>query len=401
MNNYHVVRVAPIVGLTLRQEIAADPSYQGLSYDEYLEKILAGNYNYSDVFAYEMRKLGNRVEEIVYDVEGLQKQWAKENDLHLEPDELWQEKIVLAQLKKLNPDVVYIQSFSRITPKAIYAIKDQIPNLKKIAVHSGFPNGMDVVTKDTLVLAGFPNIQKTFSELGCETHLLYHFWDERILARMQPTERQIPFSFIGTSGNGFGDGHKTRYWELLKLAHNTPLECWVDDKDAFQDPESDANPFVEFPLKEHFYKDLAADYSQYPKPTSPLRYLLPRGTAHRPVYGDDFFQTLHDSLVTFQRHTDTMYSEIGAMRVFQATGAGACLLTNDGDNMSDLFERDTEVVTYSSLHECIEKANYLIDNPEKAKEIAKKGQERTLRSHTAKQRYAEVHDILQKALKRS
>ena len=127
--------------------------------------------------------------------------------------------------------------------------------------------------------------------------------------------------------------------------------------------------------------------------------MLPKGTAHKPVYGDDYFQTIHDSLVTFQRHTDTMYSEIGAMRVFQATGAGSCLLTNDGDNMSDLFERDTEVVTYSSLHECIEKANYLIDNPEKAREIARKGQERTLRSHTAKQRYAEVHDYLVKALK--
>lgn len=398
MNNYHVVRVSPIVGLTLREAIAADPAYQDLDYQTYLDKILAGNYNYSDVFSHEMRKLGNRVEEIVYDVEGLQKQWAKENDLALEPGEHWQVKIVLEQLKKLNPDVVYIQSFSRVSPQAVAAVKDEIPNLKKIVVHTGFPNGMDVVTKDTIVLAGFPNIQKIFNELGCETHLIYHFWDERILARMQPDQKTIPFSFIGTSGNGFGDGHKTRYWELLKLAHNTPLECWIDDKDAFQDPAGPTNPFIEFPLQAHFYRDLQADHSSYPKPFSPLRYLLPTGTAHKPVYGDAYFQTLHDSLVTFQRHTDTMYAEIGAMRVFQATGAGACLLTNDGDNMSDLYERDTEVVTYTSLQECIEKANYLIDHPEKAREIAKKGQQRTLRSHTAEARYAEVHHILQKAL---
>ncbi|MCY7294511.1 glycosyltransferase [Alteromonas sp. a30] len=399
MNNYHVVRIAPVVNLTLRQEIAADPSYQGLSYDAYLEKILAGNYNYSDVFAYEMRKLGNRVDEIVYDVEGLQKQWAKENDLAMADGELWQVKIVLEQLKSLNPDVVYLQGFTRITAAAIYAIQDELPNVKKIAVHSGFPNGHDVVTKDTIIFAAFPNIQKSFSELGCETHLIYHFWDERILARMKPTQREIPFSFIGTSGNGFGPGHKTRYWELLKLAHNTPLEGWIDDKDAFVDPESDTNPFIEFPLKEQYYKDLDADYSTYPNPFAPMRYLMPKGTVHKPVYGDDYFQTLHDSLVTFQRHTDAMYSEIGAMRVFQATGAGACLLTNDGDNMSDLFERDTEVVTYTSLHECIEKANYLIEHPEKAREIAKKGQERTLRSHTAKERYAEVHQHLVNALK--
>lgn len=400
MNNYHVVRISPVVNLTLRQEIAVDPEYQGLSYEAYLEKFLAGNYNYSDVFAYEMRKLGNRVDEIVYDVEGLQKQWAKENDLDLVEGEHWQVKIVLEQLKKLNPDVVYIQSFSRVSPKAIDEIKDQLPNLKKIAVHSGFPNGLDVVTKDTLIFAGFPNIQKSFNEIGCETHLIYHFWDERILGRMKPTERETPFSFIGTSGNGYGPGHKTRYWELLKLAHHTKLEGWIDDKDAFIDPESETNPFIEFPLKSQYYKDLEADYSRYPNPFAPLRYLMPKGTVHKPVYGDAYFQTLHDSLVTFQRHTDAMYSEIGAMRVFQATGAGACLLTNDGDNMSDLFEKDTEVVTYSSLHECIEKANYLTDNPEKAREIARKGQERTLRSHTAKERYAEVHQHLLNALKR-
>ncbi len=400
MNNYHVVRVAPVVNLTLRQELAADPSFEGLDYDAYLEKILAGNYNYSDVFSHEMRKLGNRVEEIVYDVEGLQKQWAKENGLSVNPSEHWQLKIVLEQLKKLNPDVVYLQGFTRVTAAAIYAIQDEIPNLKKIAVHSGFPNGLDVVTKDTIIFGAFPNIQKAFSEIGCETHLVYHFWDERILSRLNPTERQIPFSFIGTSGNGFGYGHKTRYWELLKLTHNTPMECWVDDKDEFKDPSTDSNPFIEHPLKEHFYKDLAPDYDAYPNPFAPLRNFIPQGTAHKPVYGDAYFQTLHDSLMTFQRHTDAMYSEIGAMRVFQATGAGSCLVTNDGVNMRDLYEPDEEVVTYSSLHECIEKVNYLIEHPEKAKAIAQKGQERTLRCHTAKQRYAEINEHLINSLKR-
>lgn len=399
MKNYHVVRVAPVVNLTLRQALDADETFTELNYDAHLEKILAGNYNYSDVFSHQMRKLGNRCEEIVYEVESLQKKWAVENDIYIAPGEQWQLKITLEQLKKLNPDIVYLQSFSRITAEAIYAIQSEIPNLKKIAVHSGFPNGLDVVTEDTIILAGFPNIKRSFEAIGCESHLVYHFFDERIVDRFDVSKKHtVPFSFIGTSGHGYGDGHKTRYWELLKLGHNSPLECWLDDKDAFISPDSAANPYTERPLKEAFYNNLSDNLNAYPKPFSPLRYLLPTGSVHQPVYGWEYFQTLYNSLVTFHRHTDAMYTEIGAMRVFQATGAGACLMTNNGSNMQDLYEPDEEVVTYSSLAECIEKANYLIRHPEKAKEIAKKGQQRTMRCHTAEQRYLKVHEILSNAI---
>lgn len=398
MKNFHVVRVAPVVNLTLRQEIESDSKYKELSYHDFLHSLLQEHYNYGDVFSHYMNVIGNQAEEIVYDVESLQKRWAQENDVKIEPGEQWQLKIVLEQLKKMNPDVIYLQGFTRITAKAIYEVMDEIPNLKKVAVHSGFPNGEDVVTSDTIIFAGFPNIYKTFSELGCDTHLLYHFFDERVLNNISSSEKNIPFSFVGTTGYGYGPGHKTRYWELLKLAHSTPLHGWFDDKDGFEDPNEAKRFFVDKPMHDYVYHDLNDDISQYPNPITQLRNLVAPERVHKPVYGWDYFQLLHDSMITYQRHTDAMAIEIGAMRVFQATGVGSCLVTNDGVNMRDLYDPDTEVVTYSSLEECVEKVNYLINHPKVASDIAQKGQERTLRSHNAKERYAQVHEILSRAI---
>ena len=87
------------------------------------------------------------------------------------------------------------------------------------------------------------------------------------------------------------------------------------------------------------------------------------------------------------------------MRMFQATGVGSCLLTDTASNMQDLYEPDVELVTFSCVAECVEKANYLMANPAKAREIANKGQQRTLRDHSSQARYNTFHQIMLEALK--
>jgi len=84
--------------------------------------------------------------------------------------------------------------------------------------------------------------------------------------------------------------------------------------------------------------------------------------------------------------------------MFQATGMGACLLTDTGNNMSDLFDEDTEVVTYSSTEECVEKLDYLLKHDDKRREIARAGQRRTLRDHTTQKRCEQIHEWLNELL---
>jgi spore maturation protein CgeB len=83
------------------------------------------------------------------------------------------------------------------------------------------------------------------------------------------------------------------------------------------------------------------------------------------------------------------------MRLYEATGVGAMLLTDRKDNLHELFEIDKEVVSYSSKEEAAELVRYYLDHPEESQKIAQAGQARTLRDHTYEKRMSELVSILQ------
>jgi spore maturation protein CgeB len=101
-----------------------------------------------------------------------------------------------------------------------------------------------------------------------------------------------------------------------------------------------------------------------------------------------------ESLVTFNVHIDNARNAASNMRLFEATGMGACLLTDGGEGMSDYFEPDREVVVYAGANEAVEKARWLIANPEKARAIGEAGFQRTLRDHTFEKRIPLLKSLL-------
>ena len=117
-----------------------------------------------------------------------------------------------------------------------------------------------------------------------------------------------------------------------------------------------------------------------------------------PVMGMDMYNILHQSIVTFNKHTDATQGDVGNMRLFEATGTGTCLITDLGYNLCDLFDTDKEVMTYSSIDEAVEKANYLLGHPAVAAEIASAGQKRVLKDHTTFQRCRQIDEVIQKKL---
>ena len=75
------------------------------------------------------------------------------------------------------------------------------------------------------------------------------------------------------------------------------------------------------------------------------------------------------------------------MRLYEATGVGSLLLTDEGANLSELFEPGREVVTYADVDDLVEKARHYLAHDEERRAIASAGQARTLRDHT----YAAPH----------
>ena len=63
--------------------------------------------------------------------------------------------------------------------------------------------------------------------------------------------------------------------------------------------------------------------------------------------------------------------------MYEATGIGTLLLTDNKKNLSEIFIPGIEVIAYDSVADAIEKANYYLQNEEERIIIAKKGQQRT------------------------
>jgi len=117
-----------------------------------------------------------------------------------------------------------------------------------------------------------------------------------------------------------------------------------------------------------------------------------------PLYGIEMMKALSNSKIGFNSHAGIAGDYAANIRLFEVTGVGSCLLTDHKKNITDFFEPDKEVVTYSSSEECVEKVNWLLSHPDELKQIAVAGQKRTLKDHTFKRRAETLHEIILKSL---
>lgn len=110
------------------------------------------------------------------------------------------------------------------------------------------------------------------------------------------------------------------------------------------------------------------------------------------AWGRDYFDVLGRSRLTLNRHGEVHSAkrEDGPgrdwfacnMRLFEATGMGACLFTEQSANLTDLFEPFVEVVPFISPRDLAQRVRYYLDHPHVARTIAERGQQRVLNEHT-------------------
>jgi len=110
------------------------------------------------------------------------------------------------------------------------------------------------------------------------------------------------------------------------------------------------------------------------------------------------FRTLAASKIVVNYHGDVAQSYANNMRLFEATGTGALLVTDWKTNLHEMFEIDKEVIAYRTHEECAEMIRYYLEHEEEREQIARAGQQRTLRDHTYYQRMQDLVDIVQRYL---
>ncbi len=90
------------------------------------------------------------------------------------------------------------------------------------------------------------------------------------------------------------------------------------------------------------------------------------------------------------------YSEVEGVNctLFEAAGCGAFQVADWKPALADLFEPETEIVTFRTRQELKEKVDYYLAHPEERREIAGRAYARAHREHTYEKRLQKMFEIL-------
>ncbi len=337
----------------LRSVYSQNRNLERLNYASQLSLLHGTYFGESDFYSRNLRAAGWEAIDVIANCEPLQSEWGRERGLEGPPL-----GIAVEQIRRETPDVVYIHDMSIASEALIQAIRPYASLIVGQIASPVHPNthlkGFD------LIFTSFPHFASMFRSHGIASFYQPLAFEGKILENFDESERDLPVTFIG----GISPVHRKGTEFLEQLAHLTELHVWGYGADIL-----------------------------------PQDSLL-RSRHHGPVWGTDMFNMLLRSQITVNRHIDAAGANANNMRLFEATGCGALLITDFKDNLQDLFEVGKEVVAYRTPQECAELILYYQRNEEEAKAIAKAGQTRTLREHSYANRMKQTSWVLQRAVRR-
>jgi hypothetical protein len=324
---------------------------------------MSWSFGTSDAYSVGLKKLNWKAQEVVPNSLALQASWARENSKklwsmidYLPPSyiarlpvirDLWRilpslHKVLEFQIKHFNPEVVYFQDLNFASPSLLKKLrKDGRLVVGQIA--SPLPPKSRIQLYD-LILSSLPNQVEQIQEFGVASDFLPIAFDSRLAKRLESNnQRDIDVSFVG----GISRFHNTTIPLLTEVAERCPS------------------------LKIFGYgREQIAD--------EPKLLSVHGGEC----WGIDMYRILNRSFVTLNRHISISEDYANNMRLFEATGSGALLVTDQKKNLSSYFEPGTEILTYETPTEAAEVVNWALKNVDEASKIAQRGRARTLSSHT-------------------
>jgi spore maturation protein CgeB len=113
------------------------------------------------------------------------------------------------------------------------------------------------------------------------------------------------------------------------------------------------------------------------------------------------YKILAESKIVINRHGAVADGFSVNFRMFEATGMGALLATEQGKNTPDLFEPGKEILTYTSTDDAVQVIKKALTEFESYQSIALAGQHRTLTEHTYEKRSREIDGALRQLLAKS
>lgn len=440
MSNFKILRVC--AGDTnLASDFYHKEHLSDLHYEAQLRKFQSENFTVPGSWSDCMCELGNQATDVLINCDLIQRRWCEENGVRVDfKHRDWMVQVLRAQIQFFMPDVLFFYGggFSMVRRSIREDLRQEFPFLKIISGLWGDElwenqykrkfGDLDVVFTSTMAY------KKFFDLADIPAHAVGSCFDHRLGERVmqQPVSDPLyDFVFTGSTGYGCPD-HIQRYLDMIEMMRRTNLHIWYREPDIIKPtPTQRLKSYIKQPIKqvamgmftlltirqltyllEHTFGEGRIAYviysarsrksgiprredffSQRPK----ISDLFPDRSHPLLLTGSEYYDHMRRSKLVFNRHRDEV-ADYGNIRVFEATGLGACLITDRGSALREFFLPDEEIVTYVTIDECVEKVKYLLDHDSERREIAAKGQRRTLSEHTVMHQCIKINDILGKTL---
>ena len=356
MQDYHGVYTAAI---------ESNPDLKLLPFGLCVKELFAEHFYYGDSYIYALSLRGFHAEQIVPMCLPLQHKWAAEEAVWAESPWVSACMVPAYRIGRLNKSIkhwycrrILDEQIKRLKPRFIWVfsgVRVSHENLLKWRSHSEriflwwssplkpkFP-----YSYFDLILSGIPSLVQYFQIQGLNAAYLPHAFDHRILQLVpDATKRISKAAFVGTLSHR----HTGRIKFLDALSRHIELDFYGYGLDLLP-------------------KD------------SPLR-----ATYHGPVWGKDLYTVYGSYDVVIHKNINMAEKSASAKRLFEATGMGACVVTESDETLEALFRPGHEIISYSSFEECVDKIKYLLNNRHEAIQIGRNGQDRTLMDHTYERR---------------
>lgn len=368
---------------------ARHPGTAAQPYQAQLSRLLDDHFGWPAAVARRLGESGHQVFHALANVEPLQRKWAEEEGLPFEPG-AWNFTLPLAQARAFRPDVLWIGALFRYYGGFLREMRKLCPRVVAwIACPT--PRRLDLSRID-LVLTSHENLAAAFRQQGRGCVVLRPAFDTRILDALAPVERDLAFTFVGS----YSSFHRKRMQVLEGAVRETPLKLWGQGPLAAPGLwgwRSAAKRLLTNYHKGHRdHGERRGRFSSFlcglcGNPLLEARY-------QGPAWGLEMYRVLQRSRLTLNVHGDIAGGLAGNMRLFEATGMGAMLLTEAAPNLSELFTPGAEVVACRDAGELVAAVKHYLEHDDERERIARAGQARTLKEHNALRRSQELVALL-------
>jgi len=380
-----------------------NPGIKESGFDNQFKHLMDQGYGYSDYFPrYLESNHAIRSTEIVANAIHLQEAWARENECNERG-----ENLLLKQIIKFQPEVLFIQAATQFSADFIRLIKEKVSSLKLLIGHTCSPYtiaNQESFREYDLLLTCSDRFKNDLEKLGILCYNFPHAIESSLVKQLTPnTPKENNIVFIGSLLYR-SEFHKERI-KVLEEMMNEALPVVLIG-------ELEEDPWTVLKGKQILYlmikagellrlgglvkKGIFRKVAQLKEMPIKASYpeIIRKGLRKEHLYGKKLLDELANHRIGFNIHAEVAGDYAANVRMFEVAGAGSLLLTDHKKNISELFEPGEEILTYKSTAELIEKAKWALEHPRECEKIASRGQARVLRDHSVERRVDLLYEIL-------